>query len=79
MLIVQKQLNNTECHKGAHTDHLCYIISQGFHLSDEQGYKALVDKPEEVAVAEVREETARKFAITVDRLDNIRKINKIDY
>lgn len=45
MTNVETQVNNTECHTGVHTDHLCYIISQGFHLSDEQGYKALVDEP----------------------------------
>ena len=37
---------NTECHTGVHTDHLCYMISQGFHLSDEQEFRALVDQPE---------------------------------
>jgi len=36
---------NTECHNGAHTEHLCYIMSQGFHLSDEEGFRALVDNP----------------------------------
>jgi hypothetical protein len=45
MTTAETQLNNTECQSGAHTDHLCYIISQGFHLSDEQGYKVLVDDP----------------------------------
>jgi len=28
-----------------HKDHLCYIISQGFHLSDGQGYLALIAEP----------------------------------
>lgn len=44
MTTVETQLN-TECQTGVHTDHLCYMISQGFHLSDEEGYKALVEDP----------------------------------
>jgi len=38
--------HNTECNSGVHTEHLCYIISQGFHLSDEQKYKVLVEYAE---------------------------------
>jgi hypothetical protein len=34
---------NSECRTGVHSQHLCYIVSQGFHLSDEQEYKALVE------------------------------------
>lgn len=37
--------SNTQCHSQKHTEHLCYIISQGFHLSDESEYKALTDNP----------------------------------
>jgi hypothetical protein len=32
---------NTELH----TEHLCYIVSQGFHLTDEEAYRALVENP----------------------------------
>lgn len=46
MTNVETRTHNTECHTETHTDHLCYMISQGFHLSDEQEYKALVDNPE---------------------------------
>ena len=28
---------------GNHIEHLCYLISQGFHLSDEQEFKALIE------------------------------------
>ncbi|MEN6423943.1 MAG: hypothetical protein ABFD90_05500 [Phycisphaerales bacterium] len=28
-----------------HSEHLCYIISQGFHLTDEQTYRALTETP----------------------------------
>jgi hypothetical protein len=34
---------NTECCTGNHSDHLCYLMSQGFHLSDEQEFKALIE------------------------------------
>ena len=34
---------NLECPAELHGQHLCYIISQGFHLSDEPEYKALVE------------------------------------
>ncbi len=36
------QLNTDHC-TGVHTEHLCYMVSQGFHLSDEQEYKTLVE------------------------------------
>jgi len=34
---------NLECCTGTHTDHLCYMVSQGFHISDEAEYKTLVE------------------------------------
>jgi len=34
---------NTKCSTGNHSEHLCYLISQGFHLSDEQEFKALTE------------------------------------
>jgi hypothetical protein len=34
--------SNSECYSELHNQHLCYIRSQGFHLTDEQEYKALV-------------------------------------
>jgi len=37
--------SNTECNCETHSEHLCYIISQGLHLSDTRQYKALVAKP----------------------------------
>ncbi len=27
------------------TEHLCYLISQGFHISDAEEFKALINKP----------------------------------
>jgi hypothetical protein len=46
MATVDTQPNNTECHTGVHTEHLCYIIAQGFRLSDEEDFRALVNNPE---------------------------------
>ncbi len=37
--------HNLECKSESHSRHLCYIISQGFHLSDEEEYKALLEDP----------------------------------
>ena len=34
-----------ECCTGLHTEHLCYMVSQGFHISDEQEYRRLVEDP----------------------------------
>jgi hypothetical protein len=35
--------HNTECCTGDHSEHLCYLMSQGFHLSDEQEFKMLIE------------------------------------
>ena len=37
--------NNLECESSSHTRHLCYIISQGFHLTDDAEYQALIKDP----------------------------------
>jgi hypothetical protein len=36
---------NLECCTGTHTEHLCYMVSQGFNISDEAEYQALVEEP----------------------------------
>ncbi|MCP4258714.1 MAG: ferritin family protein [Planctomycetes bacterium] len=38
--------SNSECESTSHTQHLCYMISQGFNLSDEAEYQALVKDPQ---------------------------------
>jgi hypothetical protein len=38
-------LSEADCGSELHEEHLCYIISQGFNLADEQGYLALVEDP----------------------------------
>jgi ATP-dependent Clp protease ATP-binding subunit ClpA len=37
--------DNLRCKSESHSQHLCYIISDGLHLSDGEGYKALVQAP----------------------------------
>lgn len=34
---------DSECCTGVHTEHLCYMVSQGFHVSDEREYRDLVE------------------------------------
>ncbi|MHC4412482.1 MAG: hypothetical protein ACYSYU_10715 [Planctomycetota bacterium] len=38
--------HNAECNSPLHTEHLCYFISQGFHLSNEREYKWMVEEPQ---------------------------------
>lgn len=33
------------CDADLHEEHLCYIVSQGLHLSDALAYEALIDEP----------------------------------
>ena len=37
---------NSACESPSHSRHLCYIVSQGFHLSDPEEYQALVKQPD---------------------------------
>ena len=37
--------HNTDCESEDHDNHLCYLISQGFHLSDTKAFKALISEP----------------------------------
>jgi hypothetical protein len=37
--------HNQECKSELHHQHLCYVVSQGFHLTDEQRYKDIVRDP----------------------------------
>lgn len=38
--------HNTNCQSELHDEHLCYILSQGFNLSDKQEYEALTENPQ---------------------------------
>lgn len=44
MALASAQLD-LECCTGVHTEQLCYMVSQGFHISDEPEYKALIENP----------------------------------
>lgn len=33
------------CSTDLHSEHLCYIMAQGLHLTDASGYEALIDPP----------------------------------
>jgi hypothetical protein len=37
--------HNRQCRSEFHNRHLCYMVSQGFHLSDDRQYKNLVSSP----------------------------------
>jgi len=45
-MAVELKEPKTECSTGNHSEHLCYLISQGFHLSDEQEFRALIEDSE---------------------------------
>ena len=36
----------TECKSEDHDKHLCYLTSQGFHISDVDEFKTLINRPE---------------------------------
>jgi hypothetical protein len=33
------------CDIESHAEHLCYLLSQGFHLDDAEAYQALIQNP----------------------------------
>ena len=37
--------HNSKCNSEDHDHHLCYLISQGFHLSDKENFKLLTNDP----------------------------------
>ena len=41
----QNRGHNPNCQSDSFMEHLCYIISQGFHLSEPQEYETLVKEP----------------------------------
>ncbi|MFC1780634.1 hypothetical protein ACFLZ8_00015 [Planctomycetota bacterium] len=42
----EKIEHNHECENEDHQRHLCYVISQGFHLSDPQSFEAMIENPQ---------------------------------
>ena len=41
----QHPKDNTKCKSDEHTKHLCYFVSYGYHINNEQDYKGLVEEP----------------------------------
>jgi len=41
----EKIQHNSNCKSDEHTKHLCYMVSQGFNLSDEAEYEELIKNP----------------------------------
>lgn len=41
----QTPKGNTACKSDAHTKHLCYFVSYGYHVDNVDEYKDLVEKP----------------------------------
>ena len=44
-MAVEKIEHNTNCKSPSHDQHLCYVVSQGFHLSEPQDYHVMVIDP----------------------------------
>lgn len=38
--------HNSECGMPSHNRHLCYIVAQGFHVTEPEDYQKLVSEPE---------------------------------
>ena len=41
----QELQHNLECRDESHSEHLCYLVSQGFHISDEREFRILTENP----------------------------------
>lgn len=37
--------DNAECKSDEHTKHLCYFVSYGYHVDNEDEYRELIDEP----------------------------------
>ncbi len=37
--------HNSDCKSDEHTKHLCYFVSYGYHIDNEEDYKSLVAEP----------------------------------
>jgi hypothetical protein len=44
-MMTLKTKDEMECRDESHSEHLCYLVSQGFNLSDEQEFRALTENP----------------------------------
>ena len=44
-MVAKSRQPDTDSRTGSHSEHLCYMISQGFHLTDAAEYNALLENP----------------------------------
>jgi len=44
-MLKEQTSHATECRSEDHDKHLCYLTSQGFHLSDADEFKTLINRP----------------------------------
>ncbi len=44
--MAENMTHNSECQGDSHTHHLCYMVSQGFHLEDEHLFQELTKSPQ---------------------------------
>ncbi len=44
-MAIKKIQQNLDCKSETHNKHMCYLISQGFQLSNPDEYDALVENP----------------------------------
>jgi hypothetical protein len=42
---VKTQKTAERCDIESHAEHLCYLLSQGFHLDDARAYQTLIQNP----------------------------------
>jgi hypothetical protein len=42
----KNNISNPECKSEHHSEHLCYFVSQGFHLTNDKEYNNMVQDPQ---------------------------------
>ncbi len=42
----KNDMSNPDCKSASHNGHLCYVVSQGFHLTNMKEYNAMVKNPQ---------------------------------
>ena len=45
-MVEEKIKHNPNCKRDSFTDHLCYIVSQGIHISEPEKFEVLIANPE---------------------------------
>lgn len=44
-MLKTSKIDDLKCHCPTHNQHLCYLVSQGFNLSDKEEYQSLLSEP----------------------------------